>query len=117
MQECTNAGMKCQEWTEPCTHAFVHSCIFMPVLPARLRSRSVLTAGDGGFGGLKADPGVRAVAERFGRRSAAPAKRERALRDLIFPAVPVEHLHIVALDQIRAVLSHLDGRHSFYLLR
>ena len=69
--------------------------------------------GQRGFGGrLEADLRMRAVAERLVRRPAAAAQRERPLRDLILVAVPVDQRHIVALDEIRTVLPHLDRRHS-----
>src|SRR5581483_5040272 len=77
----------------------------------RLLRRLVAAVRDRGFGRLEADARVGAVAERLVGRAAAAAQRERPLRDLIFVAVPVDELHVVAVDAIRAVLPHRNRRH------
>src|SRR4051812_12514807 len=71
----------------------------------------VLAAWHRGFRRREADPGVRAVAERLVRGTAAAAQRERALRNLVFGAVPVHQLHIVALDLVGPVQSNRNRRH------
>src|SRR5262245_63055469 len=54
------------------------------------------------------------VAERFVRRAAAAAEREWPLHDRVAAAVPVHHRHILAVDEVWTVLSHLDRRHRVW---
>src|SRR6185436_12698122 len=62
----------------------------------------------------KANRTVGAVAERLAMRVAAPAQRERPLRNLVLVAHPIDQRHIVAFDQIGSVFSHFDRRHVGY---
>src|SRR5262245_31063247 len=62
-----------------------------------------------GLGSLEADLLVRAVAEGLVLRMAAAAQRELLwVGRLVLVAIPVDQLHILALDEERAVLPHLD---------
>src|SRR5206468_970190 len=82
---------------------------------SRLLTRSgfVPASRHGGFGRLKSRPRVRAVTERLRRRSPAATQRERTLRNLIRVSVPVDERHIVALDEVRTVLSHFNRGHCY----
>jgi hypothetical protein len=51
------------------------------------------------------------VTERLVSRSAAPAQRERATRNLIWVPVPIDKCQVVALYQVWSVLFRLDGGH------
>src|ERR1700686_3849478 len=54
---------------------------------------------------------MRSVTERLLGRSAAAAQGERSARNLICVPVPIHERHVVPLDQIWSILSHLDIRH------
>ena len=83
-----------------------------------LEGRLVRGVGVGrGLGSREANAAVRPVAERLSRGLTAPAQGERALRDRVFVAVPVDELHVVAIDEQRAVLSDFDRRHPAQYIR
>src|SRR5712692_1310959 len=55
---------------------------------------------------------MRSVTEHIPGTSAEAAQRERSARNLIgVPVPPIDERHVVALDQIWSILSHLDVRH------
>jgi hypothetical protein len=77
-----------------------------------LPSRLILRARHGGFGRLKSNLRMRAVAERLGGGGPAATQRDGVTGNRVRIAVPIENSDILTLDSIRPVLT--DANDSWH---
>jgi hypothetical protein len=77
-----------------------------------LRGRVGCCRSDGRLARGKSNSRVGAVAERLSRRRTAATQRDWLPIDRIGHAIPVDHLNIIAVDHVRAVLPQSDRGHK-----